>query len=112
MALIWIKGAFASTPLRRILGPRLAHTDEGRREKDFDAHAKEFQLAFCVRDATVLHAYSGKVFMDSSRESWPIALIRELLEGAESDKHPCKRIRVRVSRMLGHDSGADIEFSK
>jgi hypothetical protein len=57
---------------------------------------KEFQLAFSVRDATVLHACSGKI-MDSSRESGPVVLIRELLGEAEGDKHPCARIRVQVS---------------
>ena len=49
---------------------------------------------------------------DSSRESSPLGLIRELLEGAEGDKHPCSRIRVEVSRMLGHDSGAEVDNSR
>lgn len=48
---------------------------------------KEFQLTFSVRDATVLHARSGKIFMDSSRESGLVVLIHELLGEAEGDKH-------------------------
>jgi hypothetical protein len=73
---------------------------------------KEFQLAFSVRDATVLHARSGKDFMDSSKESGLVVLIRELLGEAEGDKQPCTRIRVQVSRKLGCDSGTDMGFSK
>jgi hypothetical protein len=34
-----------------------------------DVHAKEFQVCFCVHDTTVLHAYQGKAFADSDRES-------------------------------------------
>lgn len=67
---------------------------------------KKFQVCVCVQDATVLHAYQGKACADSSRKSIHFATNRKLLEGAEGDKHPCPRIRVEVSRMLGHESGA------
>lgn len=91
---------------------RLAHTDEGRRTKELSCMWKELQLTFSVRDATVLHARSGKIFMDSSRESGLVVLIHELLGEAEGDKHPCTCIRVPVSRKLGYDTAAAMGFSK
>lgn len=109
---IRIKGAFARTPLGCILRLQLAHLDERRREEQVDVHAKRFQVCSCVQDATALHASCGKVLADAGRESSQVVLIRELLEGAEGDKHPCKRIRVEVSRMLGHESGPASEHSE
>lgn len=64
-----------------------------------DVHAKRFQVCFCVQDATVLHARTGKAFALSRREAGQSAMSRELMEGAEGDKDPCSRIRVEVSRM-------------
>jgi len=72
---------------------------------------KGFKSVPCVQDATALHASCGKVLADAGRESSQVMLIRKLLEGAEGDKHPCKRIRVEVSRMLGHESGPANEQS-
>ena len=75
-------------------------------------HTQRFQVSSCVQDATVLHASCGKVSADTGRDSSQVVLIRELLEGAEDDKHPCKRIRVEVSRMLGHESDPANDRSK